>query len=468
MEKLSELRRRLDVAVNELNSDAIIADTELYAEKEQEIAGIELMIERAVKANERAALLSKPVEAKIEARDDEKPSDWAPSAKNFNLRGAESLSPGHFSTGIQRQFDHYLRQARAHIGYKPTERSFQTFGEQLQAVFSAAMATRAGNPIDNRLVRAPTGSSEVDPTGGGFLVQTDFMEAIFMLAHDMGEILGRVNKIPISDKANGIKINAVDESSRSTGSRWGGVQSYWVGEGTTVAPSKPKFRRVEFDLKKLFSLAYMTDELLQDSTAMTAILGQAFAEEIMFMTEDAIFEGSGAGQPLGVLNSSSLVTVAKQSGQANGTILKENIDAMWSRLWSRSRSNAVWFVNQDILPSLYSLVQVVGTAGAPVYLPPGGYSTSPYATLLGRPVIETEYNSALGTPGDILLADMSQYTLIDKGGVNAATSMHVAFLTDEMVFRVTYRVDGKPMWKDPITPFKGSNTRSPFVAIAQR
>ena len=435
MEKLSELRRRLDAAVNELNSDAIISDAELYSAKEGEIADIELMIERAIKANERAALLSKPVEPKIEARDDDKSADWSPSAKSFNLRGAESLSPGHYSTGIQRQFDHYLRQARAHIGFKPTERTFQTFGEQLQAVFSAAMATRAGNPIDNRLVRAPTGSSEVDPTGGGFLVQTDFMEAIFKLAHDMGEILGRVNKIPISDKANGIKINAVDETSRSTGSRWGGVQSYWVGEGTTVAPSKPKFRRVEFDLKKLFSLAYMTDELLQDSTAMTAILGQAFAEEIMFMTEDAIFEGSGAGQPLGVLNSSALVSVAKQTGQANGTILKENIDAMWSRLWSRSRSNAVWFVNQDILPSLYSLVQVVGTAGAPVYLPPGGYSTSPYATLLGRPVIETEYNSALGAPGDILLADMSQYTLIDKGGVNAATSMHIAFLTDEMVFR---------------------------------
>ena len=294
------------------------------------------------------------------------------------------------------------------------------------------------------------------------------MEAIFMLAHDMGEILGRVNKVPISGNSNGLKINAVDESSRATGSRWGGVQSYWVGEGTTVAATKPKFRRVEFDLKKLFSLAYMTDELLQDSTALTAILGQAFAEEIMFMVEDAIFEGTGAGQPLGVLNSSALVSVAKQNGQASATVLKENIDGMWARLWNRSRKDAVWLINQDVLPQLFALNQVVGTGGAPVYLPPGGYSAAPYATLLGRPIIETEYNAAMGAPGDILLADLSQYTIIDKGGVNAATSMHIAFLTDEMVFRVTYRVDGKPMWKDPITPFKGSNTRSPFVALAQR
>ena len=46
--------------------------------------------------------------------------------------------------------------------------------------------------------------------------------------------------------------------------------------------------------------------------------------------------------------------------------------------------------------------------------------------------------------------------------------MHIAFLTDEMVFRITYRVDGKPMWYAPLTPFKGGQTLSPFVALAQR
>ena len=61
-----------------------------------------------------------------------------------------------------------------------------------------------------------------------------------------------------------------------------------------------------------------------------------------------------------------------------------------------------------------------------------------------------------------------EYMLVDKNGVQAATSMHVAFLTDEMVFRITYRVDGKPMWSVPLTPFKGTNTKSPFIALASR
>ena len=470
-DKLAELRRKLGAATDEL---AAIEDPKAFAAKDAEITEIEAAIERAEIVRKRSAALAKPADG----AEPELDAHHLPrAARGFELReraAAEDFagfSPRDFNPAMKRQFDSYVRAARTDLvsaGLPRAEMKFRSFGEQLQAVARSALTMRSGGQPDGRLERAPTGSSEVDPTGGGFLAQVDFQEAIFMLAHDMGEILSRVNKIPISANANGIKINGIDETSRLTGSRWGGVQSYWVGEGTTVTPTKPKFRRIEFDLKKLFSIAYMTDELLQDSTALTAILGQAFAEEIMFMTEDAVFEGTGAGQPLGLLNSPALITVPKLTGQASATIVKENIDQAWSRLWARNRKDSVWLINQDALPQLMGLAQVVGTGGAPVYLPPGGYSGAAYSTLLGRPIIETEYNAALGSVGDIMLADLSQYTVVDKGGVQAATSMHIAFLTDEMVFRITYRTDGQPMWKSPITPFKGSNTRGPFVALAAR
>lgn len=466
MDKLAELRRKLGVAIDELNTDAILADAALYAAKETEIKDLEGLISRAVSAQSRSAALARPLN--VEAGNSAE-SEWTPPARSFGLRGAgpHGLYSDAVADPIDRQFSRYLQRARANLNFTPRpDEHYRSFGEQLQAV-QQFFVTR-GATEDKRLVRAPTGAGEVDPTGGGFLVQTDFSTAIWMLAHDMGEILGRVNKIPISANANGIKIPGVDETSRATGSRWGGVQSYWADEGTTVTPTKPKFRMIEFNLHKLFSLMYTTDELLQDSTALTAIAGQAFSEEVMFMTEDAIVEGSGAGLPMGVLNSPSLVTIAKKTGQAAGTIVRENLDEMWSRCWGRSRKNAVWFINQDCEPQLNQLNQAVGLGGQLVYMPPGGLSGAPYATLYGRPLVTTEYNSALGAPGDILLADLSQYTLIDKGGVQAATSMHVAFLTDQMVFRITYRVDGKPMWTTALTPFKGSTPKSPFVALAQR
>jgi HK97 family phage major capsid protein len=128
-------------------------------------------------------------------------------------------------------------------------------------------------------------------------------------------------------------------------------------------------------------------------------------------------------------------------------------------------------VNQFALPQLFQLNQAVGTGGALTFMPQGGQSGLPYSTLLGRPIIETEYNPFPGSTGDILLADMSQYALVDKGGVQSATSIHVAFATDQMVFRITYRVDGKPLWHKPVTAYQGGTnnlTISPFVALATR
>ena len=454
MSTILSLRRALGEAVDQLPS---LAGTAAFTAKEREVEDLERTIGELERAEQRAAKLARPI-----GGGDLDVSEINPSQRTISQIRAMDPRPGKL-----KGFDDYLGLARKGLDFTPRAASqYRSFGEQLQSIFKHYASK--GSETDPRLVRAPTGAGEVDPTGGGFLVQIDFAAAIFMLAHDMGEILSLVSKLPISANANGIKIPGVDETSRATGSRWGGVSSNWVGEGTSVAPSKPKFRTIEFDLKKLMSVMYTTDELLQDSTALTSIASQAFSEEVMFMTEDAIFEGAGAGMPLGIMKSPSLITIPKQNGQAAQTVVKENIDNMWSRCWARSMKNAVWFINQDTLPQLMAMNQSVGTGGQVVYLPPGGLSATPYSTLYGREVVWTEYNATLGTTGDILLADLSQYMLVDKNGVQAATSMHVAFLTDEMVFRITYRVDGKPMWSVPLTPFKGTNTKSPFVALATR
>ena len=459
MDKLAELRAKLGALTDELNSDAALKDAKAFAAKEAEIDALDAEIKRVEQARARSAALARPVDAATDA--------VASSADVVSLGAAATELAALRRSGRAPDFSDALSLARkSGIAYGGPNGKFNSLGEQLQAIQQYYVSR--GSNQDSRLVRAPSGATEVDPTGGGFLVQTDFSAAIWMLAHDMGEILSRVNKIPISANANGLKIPGIDETSRATGSRWGGVQSYWTAEGYMTTNTKPKFRLIEFDVKKLMSTMYTTEELLQDSTALTQIAGQAFSEEIMFMTEDSIFEGTGAGQPQGIMGSPALVSVAKANGQATQTIIKENVDSMWARCWARSRKNAVWFINQDCEPFLNQMNQAVGTGGQLVYLPPGGLSGAPYATLYGRPLVATEYNSAIGTPGDILLADLSQYTLVDKGGVQAATSMHVAFLTDEMVFRITYRVDGRSMWTTALTPFKGSLTKSPFVALATR
>lgn len=344
---------------------------------------------------------------------------------------------------------------------KDNEKRFSSFGEQLMAAYRAAMP---GGKVDERLsTRAASGLNETTPSDGGFLVQQDFVTELLKRTYETGILASKVKRIPISTNANGMKINAIDEDSRANGSRWGGVQTYWEGEADEITASKPKFRQMELSLKKLTGLCYATDELLQDAAALEAVIRQAFAEEFGFKIDDAILSGSGEGEPLGILNSGAIVTVAKEASQTD-IITVENLIKMWNRLWSRSRANAVWYINQELEPYLYTLK----IGDKPVYIPAGGLSEKPYGTLFGRPVVPIEQCSAAGEVGDIILADIGQYLLIDKGGVKSASSIHVRFLYDENVFRFIYRVDGKPIWTKPLTPYKGSATVSPFVTLAKR
>lgn len=458
MDKINELRRALGVAVDLLGTEDYIADEAKYAAQEKIVTDLQSQIDRLSRAQARSAALARPADGSI--------TETAAAIPMASI-SLDGVAPRHARQNWTA--DQYLHAVRGQMQLTPDPtRDFMSLGEQLQAVARYGVAGKDPHALDKRLVRAPTGAGEVDPSAGGFLVQTDFATAIFARAYDMGNILSRVNKLTLSTAANGIKIPGVDETSRALGSRWGGVQSYWVGEGGTATASKPKFRLIELDLKKLLANWYVSDELMADASVMNSIANQAFSEEIMFMTEDAIFRGTGAGQPQGILNSACKVAVAKETGQATKTIVYENVLKMWSRMWGRSRQGAVWFINQDVEPQLFSLNQIIGTAGVPVYLPANGISGSPYGTLFGRPVLPIEYADTLGTEGDITLCDFSQYVLADKGGVQAASSMHVAFLTDEMVFRITYRVDGEPIWHAALTPYKGTATLSPFVSLAAR
>jgi HK97 family phage major capsid protein len=353
------------------------------------------------------------------------------------------------------------------------DQGFRSMGEFLYAVSRAG--DKPGSHVDPRLLRiqqfeaAALGSNESTPSDGGYLVGIDQSDVFLQRIYDASAIAGRTTPIEISSGANATRLNGIDERSRVTGSRWGGVQAYWVDEATAPTASRPKFRRIELILKKLMCLYYATDEELMDAAQLQRVADQAFPDEMAYMLDDALIRGTGAGQPLGVLNAPATVSVAKRTGQAAATVLYENILDMWSRGWGRSRPNMVWLINQDVEPALYTMSLAVGTGGAPAFLPPGGISGQPYATLFGRPVMPIEQCATLGTVGDIILADWSQYLLARKGGILANSSIHVQFITDEMAFRWVMRVDGQPTWHVALTPAtNSSNTLSPFVTLATR
>jgi len=318
------------------------------------------------------------------------------------------------------------------------------------------------------LKAAPTGMGESLPQTGGFLVASDRNTSILSRVYESGQLLSRIAMTGIGPNANGMTFYADAETSRVAGSRHGGIRGYWMSENSAVTPSSPTFRLMDIKLNKAAALVYATDELLADVSALESYVMRILPDELRFIVEDALINGNGVGQPLGILASNAVISVTKETGQVADTVVSENIVKMWSRLWARSRMNAIWIVNQDVEPQLHLLNMPAGTGGAMVYMPPGGLSAAPFGTLYGRPVIAHESAATVGDLGDIMLLDMTQYQGIEKGGIQSASSIHVRFTQDEQVFRFIYRVGGEPTWNAPLTPFKGTNTQSPFVALAAR
>jgi len=351
-------------------------------------------------------------------------------------------------------------------GYRPYN-TFKSFGEFIKTgLIDRAWDTQEFRAKHRTHLKAIQGMSESVGADGGFTVIPEFSTEIYDRVY-ANDLFNRTDNYTVA--GNNMTFMANSETSRATGSRHGGLRGYRIGEGVTIPDSNPGFRQLTLKLKKYAVVVYLTEELLSDSgVALEQYVARKAAEEFNFMVGDDIINGNGAGAMQGILASPALVSVAKETGQAADTLVYENILKMWSRMYAPSRANAVWYINQDIEPQLFSLNQAIGTGGFPVYLPPGGLSGAPYATLMGRPVIATEFNATLGDQGDIILADLGQYVTISKGGIAQAQSMHVEFLTDQTALRFIMRVDGQTWENSPITPYKGTATQSSFVTLDAR
>ena len=353
------------------------------------------------------------------------------------------------------------------VTHDEADNEFASIAEQARAVKAFTVSYGKDNDVRlGRLSVKATGANEAVPSQGGFILEPTLVKEILKPLHENGPFTRLVNKLPVGSDSNYGWINGVDETSRATGSRWGGIQGYRLNEGALITASKPKFRRINWELKKYAVAIYATDELLADASQFSAIVQQGAAEELSFMANDDIFRGDGTGGPLGILNAGCLLSTAAETDQETDTVVVENLNKMWQQLHPRHRARAVWFVNSDVEPQLDALALAVGTAALePRYVT---FGVDGVMRIKGRPVIVNEFSSALGDLGDIVVADFSDYLFWEKGGVQAAKSTELLFMYDESVFRFIYRCDGQTALASAITPYKGANDQSPFVALAAR
>jgi HK97 family phage major capsid protein len=347
---------------------------------------------------------------------------------------------------------------------------FRDMGDFCRSVKNAVV-----NPagMDQRLIQnaaLSTYGAEGVGADGGFAVPPEWRAEIMLMVEGETSLLSRCDQQRVS--GNSITFPTDETTAWQT---TGGIQTYWDGEAAAITQSKPQLKDVTVKLHRLTALVPVTEELLEDAPAMAGYVTRKAGEKLAFKVNDAIVNGTGAGQPLGVMNAPCTVSVAKESSQTAATVHATNIAKMMARLPASSYPNAAWLINQDVVPQILALgfpiTTAAGTAsgGGALYLPPNGIATgSPYGSLLGRPIVVTEACATLGTVGDIILADLSKYLAVVKGALRSDTSIHLWFDQNTTAFRFVLRMNGQPWLSAAIARKNGSNTLSHFVTLATR
>jgi HK97 family phage major capsid protein len=356
------------------------------------------------------------------------------------------------------------------FGADPARTSgFRSLGEFARAVQSSCMnqgfdaRLNYSDPGDPEKGAAPTNFHQNQGAAGeGFLVPIDFRQNVWELVFQQNDLLSMITPEPTS--SNSISIPK-DETTP-----WGasGVQAYWRAEAGQMTASKLAAAQATVQLHELYAFVNATSEVLDDAPRLQNRLTNRAAMAINWAASDAIMWGDGNGKPLGFMNSAAAVTVSKETGQAAATLNAANLLKMESRLYRAGGGRPMYLANSDILPQL-GLITIGNNAA---WLPMNqGLQASPWEGFLnGKPLMWSEHPQTLGTSGDINLINLDGYLLATKmgGGLDFAASIHLFFDYNIQSFRWTFRVGGQPYLAKPVSPARGTTTKSHFVNLQNR
>lgn len=291
---------------------------------------------------------------------------------------------------------------------------------------------------------------------GGYMVPNQFRDQMLSVTPQDAIFRPRCSVIPAGDPPDSsITMPALDQTAGAN--MYGGVTVYPVAEGGTLTETSAKLREVTLTPHQFGAYLIVTNKLLTNWASAGAFLQNQLRRAMIAYEDDKFYQGNGVAKPKGVLTQPSKVTVTRNTG---GSIVSADIYGMVGR--AKLGGNLVWIASQTTLPQLFALK---GGNSENIFTPDIREGITP--RLLGYPVLFADRSVALGTSGDIVLADLSYYLIKDGSGPFVDVSEHVYFTSAKTVVRIIWATDGDS-WLTEALPLEGStaNTVSPFVVLS--
>lgn len=351
---------------------------------------------------------------------------------------------------------------------------FKSWGDFLYACWEWS----AQHKLDDRLKAfkddAPKGGKETKDltegvgATGGFLVPTEFRAELQAAMGETAIVRPRATIIPMRRRQ--VDIPVLDQTGTTAGvPHWfGGMQFYWADEATEKTETDPTFRKVALVAHKLIGYTRASDELLDDAAiSLEAFLSGplGFAGGAAWMEDFAFIQGTGAGQPLGVINAGGTVSVARANNSPPFQFVDTANMMEHFMMAGANERNTCWVISQSLMNDVITMQGPSGNASY-VWVPNARDGLPGY--LLGFPVIWSEKNPVAGTAGDVILANWQYYLIGDRQATTVESTKFDRWRYDQTSWRLVHRVDGQEWMSAPFYLQDGTSTISPFVILGSK
>lgn len=278
------------------------------------------------------------------------------------------------------------------------------------------------------------GNNETTPTEGGYLVPEDF-RADFYQRPVEGEVV-RPRAVTLQTTRDNLKVPALEQGS----DEFGGITMGYVDEGQSKPETQPAFRLVNFAPHKIARLVPVTDELLEDSAIdLSTLIPQLVIEKMRHFLDAQYLAGSNMGRIEGILSTPNLLTIGRV---ADGDVHPDDLIRMAGKIKAAYLPGSVYIMSQDAATQLQLRREGSGTGQ---YLWQPSLQAGQPPVFNGRPVIITEKTPVLGMRGDVILANLDNYWIVDNRNIRVTSSIHYKFANDITTWRFVMRSDGKLM-----------------------
>jgi HK97 family phage major capsid protein len=304
-----------------------------------------------------------------------------------------------------------------------------------------------------------TAMSEDSGQAGGYLVPLDYSIELLKVVAEDSFIFPRARVVPMAAAETLCPVvSATKAQAAGTAPYFGGALFTW---GSSQAPTEtePTFRQLALKAWDLLGYAVASNQLLDDvgpegEDALVEVFGRAAA----WYAEYAFLQGTGSANqmPEGIVNAPGALAVSRNTPN---TIGAADIGNMASSLLPYSWRHAIWATHPSALTKIMQISSFI-VNGDPD-LADGGMA----GMLMSRPVFVTDKLPALGSRGDLVLFDPSLYVIGLRQEVLVDVSTHVNFTSNQTVFRVWLRLDGRPLLDGVVTLADGVKTASAIVVL---